>query len=259
MQSDKNVLVQDGKEFYYELGAEEVAFPLEVWQDGAAFLASFLVDAQVDSAEIRRFLGEISGRFRASDFGDEREFEGGDDSEVRKFIDAHFREILGIEGNPGREDQVAFLDANPQLKVRIFSEGYDRIFAPDPGEEAPAKLRIGLGPLAVRCKRILYSPATESVETVRFSHHYHRETEEDRIRRRRALRLAEKGRFQSIRVDWLAIEKLYDKLVFQVDGMRINGEACTEENLAVWQPKVLLTDKSFVVGQIFGRTSVKNA
>ena len=255
----KNVLAYKDTQHKYDFGADEIAFPILLEQDGTEVVAYFVMDAQYPSSEIKSFYADMMGRSKASDLTGERENEAGDDSGAGKFVDNHFRRILGIDGDPSIEEQKAFLDANPRLKSRIFSEGYDRVTLDIEEDAKPAKLRLGGSDNpVVKARRILYDPQTDRVVFSRLDHKYRRETEEDRIKFRRAFKLIERGRYSQVRANFDLLEQLYDSMVESIGNGLYNGEPCQDNTSMAWKPLVPISDKVFVVTRIFSRLSVKN-
>lgn len=255
MEADHNVLTyKDGRPIY-ELSGTEIAFPQEL--DGGIYVY-FYCDAQVEPGLFYKALDELPPKFRSSDVTAEREWDIGSDMEARRFVDAHFRGIGNVEGDPTFEEQRAFLDERPALKARIFTHGYNLIVSPKADEAPTGKLKLGNIERAVEARRFLYSPAEDRIEIVDLKHLHRRATEEDRIRYKRTLRILDRGRTQTIRTDWRGIESLYDGLVTGIEGALVNGEPCTEENKDSWLRRVMLIDKVFAVGRIFSATAIKN-
>jgi hypothetical protein len=256
----KNAVVYPEKDGLakYELNAEEVTFPLVLEQDGCEVVAYFLMDAQVPAHEIKSFLNDMLVRFKTND-SDEREYATGDESECMKFVAKHFRSILGISEDATVEDMKEWLGANPDTKLRIFKEGYDRILLDV--DETVAKKGLSLTRKAepgVKIKLFLYSPEKGQIEELHIKHVTRKETEEDRIRYKRAVRVAEKGKYQMSRYNLDVLEQMYGNLIQRIDGMLLDSVPCTEENREAWIPKVPILMKVYVVNRIFNRLSVKN-
>jgi hypothetical protein len=247
---------QDG--VYYELSGEEVIFPLQFEQGGQDVVGYFKMDAQVGSHEVKAFLDDLMPKTKTSDLPDEIESEAGDDAGVRAFVTKHFRGILGIEGDATPEQMLAWLDANPQIKMRVYTEGYGNLIVA--GEEGTGKLKLVLGSAEqeVKARRPLYVPELDAVTPVPVSFKHRRVTEEDRIRHRRAGKQITKGRRQIVRINWDTIEQLADSLLTGLGGFLINDQLCTEANKNAWLPKLQLSDKLFFVNRVFSRVAVKN-
>ena len=254
----QNVVTYRDDEPRFELTGDEIGFPLTLDQGGVEVVAHFIMSAQIPAHEIKNILDDMMHRYKANEATGERELEPGDDTACRALIDRNFVTIAGVEGEPTKEELRAFLDANPLLKVRLFTEGYDRVLV-DTDDIVKPKLVIGAGPASIRAKRVLYSPLRDRVESVSLKHIYTRETEQDRIRYRRAGKQVERGRFTIFRLNWDQIGQMYDTMIQAVEGMEVAGEPCTAANKADWVARVPFNDKAFVVMRIFSRTAVKNA
>jgi hypothetical protein len=255
-----NVIVYDEDKPKYELTGEEVVFPLVLDQDGSNVIAYFHMDAQIPAAEIKSFVGDMMSKLKASEQGDEREYALGDETECLKFISKHFKGISGTAEEASLDEMKEFLDANPELKLRIFREGYDRTLLYV--DELIAKRGLSLTRKAdygVKARHFLYSPEQQRIEELVIKHNTRKETEEDRIRYKRAVRVAEKGKYQIFRYNWDTLEQIYGSLIQSIDGMLIDGNPCIEQNKDAWLPKVPFLVKMFVVNRIFNRLAVKNA
>jgi hypothetical protein len=242
----------------YDLTGQNVCFPLRMEQGGADLMAYFVMNAQVPAHEVKSFLSDMVMRFKSND-SDEREMEFGEENGCRKFIEKNFRGIIGVEGDPSLEDMKAWLDDNPDIKTRIFREGYDRVMLD--AEDEPVRKGLVIGRAIenpVKTKLILYSPERETIESVKVTHVCRKETEEDRIRYKRSSRMADKGRTQIIRFNWDVIEQLYNSLITSLSGAYLNGEPCTEKNKDGWLRLVPISWKVFVVSRIFSKVAVKN-
>lgn len=254
-----NVVRKEADGLVFDLAGEEIIFPLLLDQEGIGVVAFFHMDAIVSSHEVKAFLNDMYGGAQVANMPGEVEHAPGDERGCYEFVDKHFRLISGIEGDATQEDMRAFLDANPQLKVRLLKEGYDGIRL-DVDEAAPGKLVL-MRPTntTVKVKRLLYCPAGEKIVEVRYKHVLRKETEEDRIKHKRALRMVEKGPKTFVRVNFDVLEQLYDNLVQRIDGMTIDGAPCTEANKSDWIKQVSLFDKVFAVNRVFSKIAVKNA
>ena len=254
----QNVVVVNEQEMFYELSGDEIIFPLTFDQGGQDVMAYFAMDAQTGSHEIKSFLDDLLPKSKASDILNETETEGGDDAAVRAFVTKHFRGILGIEGAASKEEMLAWLDANPATKTRIYTEGYGNLVAAS--EEGTGKLRLVLGGATqeIKAKRVLYVPALESVAVLNLGFKHRRVTEEDRLRHKRAGKQVQKGRRTIVRINWDTIEQLADSLLVGLDGYRIEGGECTEANRNQWLPKLQMSDKLFFVNRVMSRVTVKN-
>jgi hypothetical protein len=250
----KNAVYMDGVDPKWELNADEICFPLQLDQGGLQVIAYFHVDAQYRATELRTFLDDLTFRYRDSDSGD-RDIEFGDETAAKDFVRKHFRSISGVDGNPTREQCVAWLDENPNVLSLIWSQGYSRII-PDDSDEMGGKLVIGsFQSQSVKHRRILYSPQTQSVHPIQIKHVLKRETEADRITHRKAMRQTEKGKVSFFRFNWDVISGLYDRLIQGVEGVVVDGKPASVEDIIRLMP---LPDKVAVIGKIFARTAVKN-
>jgi len=253
-----NVAVIEPDGLHYELTGDEIIFPLQFDQGGQDVMAYFAMDAATGSHETKSFLDDLMPKTKASDLADETETEAGDDANVRAFVTKHFRSIQGIEGEATREQMLAWLDANPQIKTRIYTEGYSNLIAAS--EEGTGKLKLVLGGAEqeVKAKRPLYVPALESVAVLNLTFRHRRITEEDRIRHKRAGKQVQKGLRTIVRINWDTIEQLADSMLTGLGGFVINGQECTEANKNQWLPKLQLSDKLFFVNRVMSRITVKN-
>ncbi|MBZ5499520.1 MAG: hypothetical protein LAP85_24235 [Acidobacteriia bacterium] len=250
------VIKQDG--VFYELSGDEVIFPLQFEQGGQDVMGYFAMDAQTGAHEVKAFLDDLMPKTKASDMPDETELEAGDDVGVRAFVTKHFRGIQGIEGEATKEEMLAWLDANPQIKARVYTEGYGNLIVA--GEEGTGKLKLVLGSVEqeVKAKRPLYVPELDAVTAIPVSFKHRRVTEEDRIRHKRAGKQVTKGRRQIVRINWDTIEQLADSLLTGLGGYLIGDQPCTEANKNAWLPKLQLSDKLFFINRVFSRVAVKN-
>lgn len=254
-----NVIVYDKDVPKYELNAEEIVFPLVLDQDGNSVVAFFHMDAQTPAHELKAFLNDMMSKSRAGGSPDETEQVPGDEMECRAFVMKHFRTISGIDGDGiGREEMIAWLDENPPIKSRIFKEGYDG--AQLDVDETVRRLTLArVAESSIKTKKVLYSPERKAVEEVKIKYILRKETEEDRIRHKRASKLIEKGKFQLVRFNFDTLEQMFKDLILRIEGALINGAPCTEQNRDEWIPKVNFLDKLFVLQRVFSRMAVKNA
>ncbi|MFH1740942.1 MAG: hypothetical protein ABIH23_18220 [bacterium] len=243
----------------YELTGEEIVFPIQLEQGGVQVLAYFHMDAQYRTTEVRGFIDDLMIRYRDSDSGD-RDIEFGEEGACAEFVKKHFRGISGVDGNPSREECLAWLGENPNVLTLIWSQGYSRVLADDEDDSpAPGKLVIGsFAQQTVKTKRLLYCPANGSVQVIRMKHVLKRESEADRITHRKAMRQTEKGKISFFRFNWDVLDQLYAKLILRVEGMTCDGDAAHEDNPAPWPRLVPLPDKISVISKVFSRTAVKN-
>jgi nitrate reductase NapAB chaperone NapD len=253
-----NVAVAKEDGIYYELSGDEITFPLQFDQGGEDVVGYFVMDAQVGSHEIKAFLGDLMPKTKSADLADETEMESGDDAGVRAFVTKHFRGILGIDGEATKEEMTTWLDVNPQIKTRIYTEGYGNINIATEEGTGKLKLVLGSGEQEIKAKRLLYVPALEGPAVLNLTFKHRRVTEEERIRHRRAGKQVQKGRRTIVRINWDTIEQLSDSLISGLGHFLINGEACTEANKNLWLPKLQLSDKLFFVNRMMSKVAVKN-
>ena len=254
-----NVIVHQDRPCY-DFAGDEICFPI-AFQIGAdnEVLIFFHCDAQYQQQEVKAFLNDSLAGYKTTDSG-ARELDVSDDSAISRFVEKHLRRASGpvIDGEPSKEATIGWLRDNGYT-ARIYREGYDRIL-PDDQEEAAPKLTLTRAEsVTITSRRVLYCPETEDCATVvRLAHVRRKETEEERIHYRRAARLSERGRRQTIRFDWDVIARLYDGGAKSIQGGLVNGKPCTEENKSEWLALVPFLEKAFVVGQQFSRTILKN-
>jgi len=253
-----NVAVVKEDRIAYELTGEEIAFPLQFDQDGQEVLSYFVMDAQTGNHEVKAFLDDLMPKSKSADM-DETEMESGDDSGVRGFVTKHFRGILGIDGEATKEEMLAWLNDNPHIKTRIYTEGYGNISIVTEDGVGKLKLTLGSASQEIKAKRVLYVPEMEGSAVLNLSFKHRRVTEEDRIKHRRAGKQVQKGRRTITRINWDVIEQLSDSLIMGLGGFLINGEPCTEENKKSWLPKLGMSEKLFFVNRVMSRVAAKNA
>lgn len=255
MSTSKNVVVQKDDQLLYELTADEMVVPLEFEAGDTTAVAFFHLDAQVSAFEHKVLASASTLRYKRAESGGGRELQITDDDKVQAFISKHFRTISGLDGEYTSEQIREWLESNPQIKSRLYREGYDRVLLDSP--PSSSKLSLIISPeVKTRGKRIL--ALEDTVVTVPFIHTTRKETELDRLKHRKALKISERGQYQDHTLNWDVIEQLYNDLILSVEGFLVKGKACTKENKPDWVGLIPFPDKAFVVGRVFNASALKN-
>lgn len=254
---------QHGRETpHLELSAEELVFPIA--PDPAS-------DVQVQfymkpglPHELKAFFDDLFPRRRELAASGQQEIEAGDTAGCHAFIDKNFIRLGNVQNEDGSEpslqQQIAFLNSNPDLKTRIYGEGYVAIKSDVDGDvPVSKKLTIGIATEATITTGIrLYDPERGKEQAIRIGHQFRSITEEDRIKYRRVIKVVEHRNRQIVKVNCDEIESLYGKTVQRLTGALVGGVPCTESNKAEWLPRVLFTHKAMATNLLFGQVQAKN-
>jgi hypothetical protein len=187
---------------------------------------------------------------------------------VEKFFDEHFISMGGVETpehkEPTIEQQKAWLDANPEMKVRVFREGYDAISSVEPEGPPPnghkPVLIFDCFEHKIECEWTLYSEQLQQDEKLKFTHTLDKLTHADKqlyLSAIRPIRNSRKGE-RYIETNWDVIEQLYDRKIREVQGLFFEGEPCTLEKKNFWKESLPFSMKVHVIGRIINEIEIKN-
>ena len=248
-----------------ELSGDTISFPLMF--NAGKTIAYFHMDYGVREDDLADIITSMGTRYKSIDGTQKRERSMVDETAAHKFVMEHLKGITPVAGDPDLEQMKAWLDKKAHVKSRIFREGYDRIEAIDDDDSISESNGSGVLNLSldldsetttITARRWLYCPDTDQQMWVSIDHVMTEATTEDWREYRKAVKIYETGREQTIVLKYGVLAKLYRKNIKRLDGAVINGQTCTEANKKDWVERVLLNDKVFVVNTQFDRTALKN-
>ena len=247
-----------------DLGAEQLVFPIKVEQGGESYLALFSMSVPGEH-EIIRMLDSSVNKFH--DEGRARFViePASREAQIQAF-DRHFVSIGGVDGEPTVEQQRAWLDRHPRLKLRVLAEGFGGAeFEPEPENPGTERRGLRISDIVenrVRLAWTLWDPTSAAVERVVMSHVLRPETAaDDKAYRQASARVETHRRRNSWRplIDHGSICALYDRMAERAEGCVIGGQPCRPENKSDWVARVPAWHKAAVVQEVFSGGIVKNA
>lgn len=248
----------------WDLAAPTIAYPLGM-QVGGRFYEVYVHLKPYPADALISILNSVPGSYRRN--SSNVEMFNGDDSPYSKLTDLCFVRLEGTQtDNPDLHRR--WLDQNPRQKVRIAR---DLLGGIDIDSEIPHEVpadeddRLQLLPIALECGDVKIRSVQELWDgkhktKIRMTHTLASDTEDDWRRwTRTGNETFHKARREwKSTINWWKRLELYDHLIMSVDGMSLNGAACTSANKAAWVPLVPAWHKLLVVTSVFDETRVKN-
>jgi len=254
---------------HWELTADEVAYPFMVEQRGKDFLTFVVLRQHTDVQDPKGFSYAYKHALQAATTDtrlDANVMEPGffNETPFRKFVDEHFAGLLHATSTHLDEQRV-YLDKNPFLKTRIFTECVQGTAIEETFESADPEslLDLTLADMSHKITLIqnLFCIETDDVREVKLVHNCEEETEKDY----QTWRKARKSRYNirkkelSTLENYDVMESLYNRMVRSVEGALFKGQPCEEGTKDKWLPFLPLEQKLLVLTKIFERTQRKNA
>lgn len=252
----------------WELAAPSMAYPVTV-QSGRKFFEIYVHLKPYPADVLISILNSVPGGVRRET--QTVKTSAADFSKFARLTDECFvrMENTSMDDNPAA--QKAWLDQNPQLKVRIARDSFGGVDEIDSefsaGVPASEHERLELLPEALNCSETqtpavqeMWDPNRKIKTKIRMLHTLRAETEQDwRKWSRTGNETFNKATKESrSSVNWWARAELYDSMVQRIDGMTINGAPCTAANKAAWLPLVPVWHKFMVIASVFDELRVKN-
>jgi len=259
------VMVGDDKVPHLDLGADEWIYPVNAEQDGQLWTLLFHMKPY-RFHDLKQILPEIGSRIKVVSQQERRVFDGNTAACI-PFFKEHFLCLSGITDGDGNEvsleQQIAFLDANPNLMIKAVMEGMGGIMKDRPEEAAVgSKLVIGnFSNNVVKNKIRLFSPEAGRIVEVKYQLILAKESEDDRLRYRKAnCQVLDSGKSEvSYSSNYDVLDNLVDRLVLTTRGILFNGVPATEANREEWKKKLPGWIKIVTIDQAFSENRIKNA
>ncbi len=256
---EDGVPIQVVDDALWDLAGEELAYPLQIEEQGRTFQVYFLL-TNFESYEAERVRIDSTAALKIEG----SEFETGRENPVAiiQFIDDHFKEMLGVSSDISK--QLDFLRERSYLKTRLWREVITSPQMVYEDESIPQD--IDLISLADSPERwyvlqpSLYCPTRKVEATFNLRHCLRQSSQVDF----NEFELSVGGRYHTrlkefkTTIDYSRLRKLYANLVTSVDGYLFNGQACTTENKKFWLRKMPLDHILTVIDEAFSQVRSKN-
>ena len=244
-------LVFDDREVpHYELAADVLRWRFTINLDGTR-TPPFLVDAKpyTETSAIA-YLKDKEGEVRPS-----REEQGADiipgSLEADPvFFDRHVIQTT-FRGKVIPESEMEALSGQFNFKKRVVDEGFMGFFRDEEADIEAGSIRDLLAFNQVRMRTAL-ADELGTEHKISLAHIHRPKTSVDSLKysQARKERVLKKGA-RKITFNYQQLGALYDSLVTSLRGFLVNGEPCTEENRADWQPLVPFFIKRYTIVLLF--------
>jgi hypothetical protein len=253
---------------HYELAATELMFR-DVQHDPTKPIYFHM--KPYASRDMRQALSLVKAKSRA--VGSKQILEDPDLLNMRPVFQKNFIRISNVKLKDGSEptpkQQAEWCDRNMVMQVRIVSDHYTGVLLGDGSVQVEESADTSSFVIDIEATdaevvnryRLFSIERNENCE-IRLTHHFKKESQADFALYRRATQRKEIDRRNAETVretDYMMLESLYDRLVTCVEGVVVDGAACTEENKSEWVSLVPFWIKKVAVDQLFDETTLKNA
>jgi hypothetical protein len=260
MDSEKDTTAKKLVEFvpFLELNNEEIIFPIKI-QGQTAYVHM----KQYAEHDMMVLMAARATRMAiGSDYTDIKDVGR---AEVIAFFWEHFIKLSGpgIRKDSSPEEHKKFITDHPRFDIERTAVlgGYGGITFSDP-EEGSLNLLDMQDTQQIRTRQDLYFPDQRMIATVHIDHNLKPESEKDMLDYKQAtdtLRILQRTK-ESVRVvNYMTFKSVYGRLIDSVEGVKIDGAACTSENKDQWLDKIPFWHKEFVLNEYFKGAQIKNA
>jgi hypothetical protein len=252
------VVLKEGRP-YYELTADHIVCEVTCYHGGRSF-SPVLILRPATSEEMvallkRRGLAvkPVPGQRGAT------ETDRGSLEAINEFIDAHLVEVR-LGGQILTQEQVDRVAAQHAIKHTAWEIAYDcNIAAPDSDDGDSVSIDDLLRDDVTISMFVEQSDVSIKEHRVDIDHVLRAPSAKDSLRYAKSSRAVTlRDGTVSVSVNYEARTKLYGELIQFVDGLMINGMACTADNKSAWIDRVPLIQKMGALQHAFRTSERKN-
>ncbi len=249
----------------WNLSAETVCYPLTIKSNGKAFRVYFELKIP-NNGTVKTALRKAIPSQKVT--GNEIQSQPGDLSQARTMVSDLFVRMYGVNIDDPEEHR-KYLDARPDLKERVFTEGLlgvARWREPAGGNAQQVEAENDLFSITIPSEQQIktfkgmYCPDSGKEYEIQMNHRMHTPTGEDILSLNKLNKMYAnpvKHTIYSV-ADLSLVEKLYQKLVISLEGYTIDGGSCEESTREDWMDAVPLAHKYMAVQLLFEEVELKN-